>query len=58
VTPIEEQLAEYAMTVADRDNLIRAAYAAGLPKRRIAALSGLARMTVDKILRRPAAEVR
>lgn len=46
----EQALIEYAMTVADRDNMVRAAVAAGVPKRRISALSGIARPTIDRIL--------
>jgi hypothetical protein len=50
MSPEEEELAEYAFMVADRDNMVRRAHASGLPKRRISELSGLARMTVSKIL--------
>ncbi len=47
----EDALIEYGMIAADRDRIVLAALAAGVSKRRAAALSGLARMTVDKIER-------
>lgn len=40
----------WAGHAAERDRLVRAAYTAGLSKREIHRLTGLARMTVDHIL--------
>jgi DNA invertase Pin-like site-specific DNA recombinase len=37
----------------ERDQRVRAAYAAGMGKSRIAQLTGLARSTVERILREP-----
>jgi hypothetical protein len=48
----EERLIELGFVLADKDNIVRAGHAAGVPKRRIAALTGLARMTVDAIIAR------
>lgn len=43
-------LAAYRTTVAGRDDLIRAAAAAGVPETQIAAAAGIGRMTVRKAL--------
>ena len=43
-------LAEYRALAERRDDLIRAAAAAGTPETRIAAAAGVARMTVRKAL--------
>jgi hypothetical protein len=48
----EDDLIDYAMTVSERDPRVLRAHKAGVSKRRISALSGLARMTVGKILDR------
>jgi hypothetical protein len=46
----ERALTSYAETTGGRDELIRAALAAGLSKHRIHQLSGIARTTIDRIL--------
>jgi hypothetical protein len=46
----ERALARYAETTGGRDELVRAAFAAGLSKHRIHQLSGIARTTIDRIL--------
>ena len=46
----EELLTEYAAVVASRDARVREAIRAGVSKHRIHVLSGLGRMTVDRIL--------
>ena len=46
----ERALTRYAETTGGRDELIRAALAAGLSKHRIHRLSGIARTTIDRIL--------
>jgi hypothetical protein len=45
-----EMLTEYAAVVASRDDRVREALRAGLTKNRIHVLSGLGRMTIDRIL--------
>jgi hypothetical protein len=47
----EDRLCELGMTLADRDMVIRLAAGAGVSKRRMADLTGLARTTIDRILR-------
>lgn len=46
----EAMLREYAAVAGDRDARVRAAVAAGVPKRRVHELTGLGRMTIDRIL--------
>jgi hypothetical protein len=52
----EEQLTELGMTLADRDTVIRLAAGAGVSRRRMSALTGLARTTIDRILAQNCAE--
>jgi len=47
----EAELKQYALLVNDRDNMIRRARAAGITKHRIHALTGIARTTIDRILK-------
>jgi len=47
----EADLREWASTLADRDNRVRRAHAKGVSKHRIHALSGIARTTIDRILK-------
>ena len=46
----EAMLREYAAVVGDRDARVRVAVAAGVPKRRVHELTGIGRMTIDRIL--------
>lgn len=46
----EQALTEWAQIHRDRDNRIRAARAAGLSKNRIHLLTGVSRVTIDKLL--------
>jgi hypothetical protein len=46
----EARLREYAAVTADRDARVRAAVAAGVSKRRVHELTGIGRMTIDRIL--------
>lgn len=46
----ELRLAKWAACVAERDELVRGAFAAGIPKHRIHTLTGIARTTIDRIL--------
>ena len=48
---LEQELAEWAASQADRDNLVRAALAAGVQKQRIHDLTGIARSTIDRIIK-------
>lgn len=48
---LEQELTEWAASVADRDNLVRAAYAGGVTKQRIHELSGIARTTINRIVK-------
>ena len=50
VREAEDLLTEYAAVMRSRDDRVRAALAAGLSKHRIHRLSGLGRMTVERIL--------
>lgn len=52
----ERSLTEWAAVAGDRDNRIHAAITAGLSKYRIQQLTGLARSTIDRILRQPPPE--
>jgi hypothetical protein len=47
----ERELIAWAAENARRDDVIRAAYQAGMAKTRIAAITGIARTTVDRVLR-------
>jgi molybdopterin-guanine dinucleotide biosynthesis protein A len=47
---LEQELAEWAASQADRDNLVRAALAAGVTKQRVHELTGIARTTINRIL--------
>ena len=51
---LEQELTEWAASQADRDNLVRAALAAGVQKQRIHDLTGIARSTIDRIAGRRA----
>lgn len=46
----ELMLTEYAAVVRSRDERVRAAVAAGISKYRVHVLSGLGRMTIDRIV--------
>ena len=46
----EAALAEWAVIDRSRDDLIRAALAAGVSKHRIHILTGIARTTIDRLL--------
>lgn len=48
---LEQELAEWAAGQSDRDNLIRAAYVGGVTKLRIHQLTGIARTTIDRIIK-------
>jgi hypothetical protein len=52
VTPekAEQLLTEWATMARDRDNRVRAAVDAGVPKLRVRQLTGLGRSTIDRIL--------
>ncbi len=47
----EAALREYAEITADRDNRIRRAHTAGITKHRIHTISGIARTTIDRVLK-------
>ncbi|WP_174545578.1 hypothetical protein [Nocardiopsis dassonvillei] len=47
----EAALREYAEVTADRDNRIRRAHATGITKNRIHTISGIARTTIDRVLK-------
>ena len=47
---LEQELAEWAASQADRDNLVRAALAAGVTKQRVHELTGIARTTINRII--------
>lgn len=47
----EAALREYAEVTADRDNRIRQAHTAGITKNRIHTISGIARTTIDRVLK-------
>ena len=47
---LEQELTEWAAAQADRDNLVRAALAAGFTKQRVHQLTGIARTTIDRII--------
>ena len=53
MTREEAEAALQAWATVQRDDLVRAAYAAGVSKNRIHALTGIARTTVDRILEAP-----
>jgi hypothetical protein len=53
MTREEAEAALQAWATVHRDDLVRAAHAAGVSKNRIHALTGLARTTVDRILEAP-----
>lgn len=46
----EAMLKEYAAVTADRDARVRGAVAAGVSKNRVHQLTGIGRMTIDRIL--------
>ena len=46
---LEQELTEWAAAQADRDNLVRAALAAGVTKQRVHQLTGIARTTINRI---------
>ena len=54
---LEAELAEWAANNARRDELVRAAYRAGVSKHRIHIITGLARTTIDRIIEAPPALV-
>lgn len=54
VEDAERELVNYHRVVTDRDNRVRRALAAGISKNRIHALTGIARTTLDRILKEPA----
>lgn len=47
----ERELTQYRRTIEGRDDMVRRARAAGLSKHRIHALTGIARTTIDRILK-------
>jgi hypothetical protein len=47
----ERELTRYRETLDGRDDMVRRARAAGLSKNRIHVLSGIARTTIDRILK-------
>lgn len=47
----ERELTQYRRTVEGRDALVRRARAAGVSKNRIHVLTGIARTTIDRILK-------
>jgi hypothetical protein len=49
----EQMLIEYGAVAASRDDRVRAAVAAGVSKNRVHQLTGIGRMTVDRILAQP-----
>jgi hypothetical protein len=46
----EQRLIEWVTVTRDRDNLVRAAVAAGVSKYRVNQLTGIGRSTIDRIL--------
>ncbi len=46
----EDMLREYAAVAGDRDSRVRAAVQAGVSKRRVHQLTGIGRMTIDRIV--------
>ena len=46
----EQRLVEWVTVTRDRDNLVRAAVAAGVSKYRVNQLTGIGRSTIDRIL--------
>jgi hypothetical protein len=50
----EQELAAWAAANEYRDEIIRNAYRAGVPKARIHAMTGVARTTIDRVLQDPA----
>ena len=50
VREAEELLTEWAAVMRSRDDRVRAAVAAGLSKHRVHVLTGIGRMTIDRIL--------
>ncbi|HEY1320711.1 MAG TPA: hypothetical protein VGF32_10715 [Streptosporangiaceae bacterium] len=46
----EELLTEWAAVMRSRDDRVRAAVAAGMSKNRVHVLTGIGRMTIDRIL--------
>jgi hypothetical protein len=53
MTPEEAEAALQAWSTVQRDELIQAAYHAGVGKNRIHAITGIARTTIDRILETP-----
>jgi hypothetical protein len=49
----QAEAALQAWAAAERNDLVRAAYRAGVPKNRISTLTGISRTTIDKILETP-----
>ncbi|WP_328336697.1 DUF6003 family protein [Streptomyces violaceus] len=47
----ERELTQYRRTIEGRDDMVRRAQAAGVSKNRIHALTGIARTTIDRILK-------
>ena len=47
----ERELTQYRRTVEGRDDMVRRARAAGVSKNRIHVLTGIARTTIDRILK-------
>jgi DNA-binding phage protein len=47
----EQELIQYRRTVEGRDDMVRRARAAGVSKNRIHVLTGIARTTIDRILK-------
>jgi murein tripeptide amidase MpaA len=50
-TTTERELIQYGRTVSGRDDMVRRARAAGVSKHRIHILTGIARTTIDRILK-------
>lgn len=48
---VERELAQYHRTIEGRDSMVRRAQAAGVSKHRIHVLTGIARTTIDRILK-------
>jgi hypothetical protein len=53
MTRDQAEAALQAWAAAERNDLVRAAHRAGVPKNRISALTGISRTTIDKILEAP-----
>lgn len=47
----ERELADFRATLEGRDDMVRRALAAGISKNRIHTLTGIARTTIDRILK-------